>query len=312
MGMTLIEASKHAMNSGDVLRSAIIDFYSGSSSILANLPFITINGNAYTYNRKDKLPGVAFRGVNETFTSSAGVINPQTEALAIAGGTLDFDKFLAETLGMDGRNSDRQSQAEALSLFWTKNFIKGDVVSDPRGFDGLQVRLVNDQLIDAGATSGGDALSLAVLDRVKRQVWRPTHWIMNQTMQDRLSQAARNQDVGGFISFGQDAFGNTQTIYNGLPILTIDLDNESNEILPFLENNPGGGGAASTSIYCVSFGDQGVSGIQSSSGLMVNDLGLTDSGTIFRDLVEWYSTFGVFHGRGAARLQGIKDAPVVV
>jgi hypothetical protein len=312
MGMTLIEASKHAAASGDVLRSAIIDFYAGSSSILANLPFININGNSYSYRQRDKLPGVAFRGVNEAYTTENGVVNPQSEALAIAGGTLDYDTFLAETLGMEGRDSEREAQAEALALFWTKNFIKGDTTNDPRGIDGLQVRLVNDQLIDAGATSGGDALSLAKLDSLKRQTFRPTHWIMNETMQDRLTQAARNQNVGGFISFTQDAFGNTQTVYNNLPILTVDLDNEGNEILPFTEANPGGGSAASTSIYCVSFGDQGVSGLQSQSGLMARDLGLTDSGTIYRDLVEWYSTFGVFHGRGAARLRGIKDAAVVV
>ena len=36
-----------------------------------------------------------------------------------------------------------------------------------------------------------------------------------------------------------------------------------NDILPFTEPNPGGGAAASTSIYAVSFGDGGVVGIHS-------------------------------------------------
>ena len=52
-------------------------------------------------------------------------------------------------------------------------------------------------------------------------------------------------------------------------------------------------------------------GIQNGS-IDVEDLGLTDSGVLYRTLVEWYSSFAVFHGRGAARLQGITDAAVTV
>lgn len=309
MAMTLLEAAK--LETGDVLKQGIIELYAGSSGVLAALPFENIQGNALKYNTEDALPGVGFRGVNETYTASTGVINPQTESLTIAGGTLDVDRFIMKTQGESARARHEAMKVRALSLRWTNRFIKGDSNDNPKEFDGLQVRLVNDQLITAGSTSGGDALSLSKLDQTADQVMNPTHWIMNKAMRRRLTQAARNTSVGGFITYDQDMFGRQQAFYQGLPIIELDLDNLGAAILPFTEANPGGGTAASTSIYCVSFSEEGVMGIQN-GGIEVEDLGMTDDGTIARTLVEWYSSFAVFHGRGAARLSGIKDAAVTV
>ncbi len=309
MAMTLLEYAKLA--SGDQLKQGVIEYYAGSSGILANLPFEPINGNALKYNTEETLPGVGFRGVNETYTASNGVINPQTESLTIAGGTLDVDRFLIKTQGEGARARHESMKVRALALNWTKKFIKGDTTTAPKEFDGLQVRLVNGQLIDAGATSGGDALSLAKLDQLIDQVFMPTHLIMNKTMRRLLTAAARSTSVGGFITWDIDQFGRQIASYNGLPIIELDLDNAGAEILPFTEANPGGGAAASTSIYCVSFTEEGVMGIQN-GGIEVEDLGLTDDGTLYRTLVEWYSAFAVFHGRGAARLRGIKNDTVTV
>lgn len=309
MAMTLLEAAK--LSAGNDLKQGVIEYYAGSSGILANLPFEDIQGNALKYNTEDTLPGIGFRGINETYTASNGVINPQTESLTIAGGTMDVDRMIIKTQGEAARARHEAMKVRALSLNWTKKFIKGDSNSTPKEFDGLQVRLVNGQLIDAGATSGGDALSLAKLDELIDQTYNPTHLIMNKTMRRLLTAAARNTSVGGFISHQTDDFGKQITMYNGLPIIELDLDNEGTAILPFTEANPGGGTAASTSIYCVSFSEEGVMGIQNGS-IEVEDLGLTDDGTIYRTLVEWYSSFAVFHGRGAARLRGIKNAAVTV
>jgi len=309
MAMTLLEYAK--LSAGDDLKQGVIEYYAGSSGILANLPFESIQGNALKYNTEDVLPGIGFRGLNETYTASTGVINPQTESLTIAGGTLDVDRFLIKTQGETARARQEAMKVRALSLRWTNRFIKGDSNDNPKEFDGLQVRLVGGQLIDAGATSGGDALSLAKLDQLIDQVYNPTHLIMNKTMRRLLTAAARNSSVGGFITHMQDDFGKRITMYDGLPIIELDLDNTGTAILPFTEANPGGGTAASTSIYCVSFSEEGVMGLQNGS-IEVEDLGLTDDGVIYRTLVEWYSSFAVFHGRGAARLRGIKNATVTV
>lgn len=307
MAVTLVEASK--LHSGEVLRSAVIEQYARSSDILAALPFETIAGNALRYNREDILPGIGFRGVNESYTESTGILNPLTEPLSIAGGDCDVDQFILDTMGADQRTTQEMLKVKALALAWTEAFIKGDSASDPREFDGLQVRVSGNQLLDAGSTSGGDALSLAKLDELIDLVQDATALIMNKTMRRHLSAAARSTSVGGYITYTPDAFGRKIMQYNDLPILIADEDNASNKILPFTESNPGGGAAASTSIYCVSFGDGKLMGIQSGD-INARDLGELQTKPARRTRVEWYAGIAVFHGKAVARLRGVKDAAV--
>jgi hypothetical protein len=311
MALTIVEAAK--LNPGDVIRTAIVEMYARNSDILRVLPFDNIAGNALKYNREDILPGVGFRGVNEGFVESVGVLNPITESLVIAGGDLDVDRFITQTMGANQRSVQEGLKVKALAHRWTLAFIKGDSSADPREFDGLQRRIPagSSQLLDAGATSGGDALSLFKLDTLISKVDDPTHLIMNNAMALRLAQAARNTAVGGFITWDQNEFGQRVVQYNGIPILIARDDNIGNDILPFTEANPGGGAAASTSIYAVSFGDGGVVGIQNEN-ISVRDLGELEAKPVFRTRVEWYASIAVLSGRSMARLRGIKDAAVVV
>lgn len=306
MALTLVEAAKQAQNP---LQSAIIEMYARSSALMAVLPFDNIQGNALKYNREETLPGIGFRGVNESYTESTGIINPQTEPLVIAGGDLDVDKFILDTMGMSQRSTQEMMKVKALALAWTKAFIKGDNDSDPRELDGLQARLTGNQLIDAGSTDGGDALSLAKLDELIDAVDEPTHLLMNKTMRRRMSAAARSSSVGGYITYELDAFGRKVAFYNDLPILIIDEDNEGNQILPFTEVGSGGTTATACSIYCVSVMDGKLTGIQSGP-MDVRDLGELQTKPAMRTRVEWYAGIAMFHGKAAARLRGVKNAAV--
>jgi hypothetical protein len=307
MALTLVEASK--LYAGDPLRSAIIELYARSSDILQVLPFDDIQGNAYRYNREQTLPGIGFRGVNEAYTESTGILNPITEPLVIAGGDLDVDKFILDTMGENQRSVHEAMKVKALALKWTETFIKGDQATEPREFDGLQVRCTGNQLISAGSTAGGAALSLAMLDKLIDQVNDPQYLIMNKTMRRRLSAAARLTTVGGYITYTLDAFGRQVTRYNDLPILIADEDNEGNQILPFTEAASAGNSTA-CSIYCVSFGEGKLTGLQN-GGIDVRDLGEIQTKPAMRTRVEWYNGIAVFHGKSAARLQHIGDLAVV-
>ena len=311
MALTIVEAAK--LNPGDVIRTAIVEMYARNSDILRVLPFDNIAGNALKYNREDILPGVGFRGVNEGFTESVGVLNPITESLVIAGGDLDVDRFITQTMGANQRSVQEGLKVKALAHRWTLAFIKGDSSADPREFDGLQRRIPpgSSQLLDAGATSGGDALSLFKLDTLISKVDDPNYLIMNNAMALRLAQAARNTAVGGFITYNLNEFGQRVVAYNGIPILIAKEDNVGNDILPFTEPNPGGGAAASTSIYAISMGDGGVIGIQNGD-LSTRDLGELEAKPVFRTRIEWFASIALFHGRSVARLRGIKDSAIVV
>jgi len=306
MALTLVEAAKASTNP---VQSAVIEMYARTSDILMALPFTTIQGNALKYNREDTLPGIGFRGVNEAYTESTGIINPLTEPLVIAGGDLDVDLFITKTMGENQRATQEMMKVKALSLAMTKQVIKGDSASDPRGFDGLQVRLTGNQLLYAGTTDGGDALSLAKLDETIDKVEAPTHLIMSKAMRRRLTTAARAYTVGGFITWGVDAFGRTITKYNDLPILIADYDNTGTAILAFDELGYSGSTATGTSIYCVSMGDSMMGGIQNGP-INVRDLKELQEKPAQRTRVEWYMGMAMWHGRAAARLAGISNAAV--
>jgi hypothetical protein len=308
MSLTLIEAAK--LETGDTVRRAIIELYAGSSDILTVLPFTPIQGNSLKYTREETLPGIGFRGVNDSYTSSTGVLNPLSEPLVIAGGELDVDTFIVATMGMDQRSVQEAMKVRALGLSWTKTFIKGDSASNHLEFDGLQVRVVGNQKIAAGTTSGGTALSLAKLDEAIDQTLNPTHLLMSKAMRRRLTQAARNSTIGGFITYQKDGFGRTVTVYNDLPILIVDLDNAGSAILPFSEATYTGA-ANGTSIYVLSIGDGMLTGIEN-GGMRVQDLGLLQSEPKYRTRVEWFNGLCCMHGRAVTRLWSIADAAVTV
>jgi len=307
MALTLIEAAK--LETGDVIRQAIIELYAGSSDILSALPFESISGNALKYNRESALPGVGFRGVNEAYTASTGVLNPLTESLVIAGGDLDVDKFILDTMGQNQRSVHEAMKVRALALSWTQKFLKGDSASDPREFDGLQTRIIGGQKIAAGSTANGSALSLAKLDEAIDQTLNPTHLIMSKAMARKFSAAARLTTVGGYVTWDLNSFGKRVMSYNGLPIITVDLDHTGTAILPFTEAATSGT-ATATSIYVVSLGADGVLGLQN-GGIDVRDLGELQTAPVFLTRIEWYNGFAVFNGRAATRLYSIADSAIV-
>jgi len=297
MALTLLEAAK--LNSGDVYKAGVLTKFAETSDILRVLPFEGINGNSLKYNVEETLPGIGFRGVNESFNESTGIINPKVESLTIAGGDLDVDKFIVDTMGTSQRAVQEAMKVKALALAWSRTFIKGDSESEPREFDGLQKRIQGDALIENHATGAG--LSLAKLDEAIDEVEGANYLIMSKSVRRRLTVAARTAAVGGNITYDLDAFGRQVTKYNDIPILIAGKDNDNTEILGFTETG------STTSIYVVAFGEGEVSGLEN-GGMDVRDIGELETKPAFRTRVEWYSGMGIFGPRTASRLKNITDA----
>lgn len=308
MPMTLVEAAK--LETRNLVRAGVIEQFARTSDVLRVLPFQDIAGNALAYNREEQLPGVAFRGVNEGYPESVGVINPATETLYIAGGDLDVDRFIIQTMGPQVRSTHENMKIKALAQAWTTKFIKGDTTIQPREFDGLQARLTGYNLMDAGATAGGDALSLELLDEAIDRVPGATHILMSRALRRKFKAARNNANLAGAISLTKDDFGRPVNEYNGLPLLSTYGDAVSPDPLGFNEANPGGGDAIGSSLYVVNFAVDGVSGIQN-GGMDVRDLGELDTMPLFRTRVEWYAGIGIFNGSAAVRVRGIKNAALV-
>lgn len=314
MAINLIEAAK--LVTDPVQRFVINEFAAGD--LMGSIPFEDEEGSGVHYNRVDELPAVGFRALNEPFDESSGVLNPQSEAFRFYGGDLDVDRSIVQLKGQDGRIPHEALKIQALRMGWEYQFIKGDSAADPRGFDGLQKRVIGGQLLSNAAA--GAALSLANLDRLCSQVERSggiTYLLMGRQMRDSLSTASRATGVGGFINFEQDQFGRKLPVYDGLPIL---IDSLSNPILGFTETSPDGSSStACTSIYAVTMGPRMLTGIQGRNdgapggyGISARDLGEIDLKPVFRTRVDWNCSFAIYNGYSVARLAGITNAPVVV
>lgn len=305
--LTLHEASK--LVDADLKRQAIIEMFAGSTDLMAALPLMDIPGNSYSYAQEAKLPSVGFRGYNQGYDRSIGVVNPQSETLRIAGGELDVDTALVKTHGLGVRSRQEAMQVKAMGAKITAAFINGDS-SDGVSFDGLRNRVNGYQLLAADEDTPGanGALSLATLDEAIDRVDNPTHIIMSKRMRNLLSQAAKDKDVGGDLQFDKNDFGRRVAFYNDLPILITEDDDKGEKIIDFNEAGPGGG-ATAQSLYVVSLGDGKIVGLQ--NGIMdVRDLGEIDAQPVYRTRVEWLVAMAVLHGKAVARIWGITNAAV--
>jgi hypothetical protein len=303
--LTLLEAAKLVQ---DPLKRGVIEIFPRVSPVLERLPFFEVNGQAYKYNQEETLPGIAFRGINETYTADTGVVNPAVEALYIMGGLSKVDRALVKTQG--NINNLRAiydgMKGKAASLEYTKKFFKGDNSTDPNEFDGLEKRLTGDQVIDMGSSDGGDTLALDKLDETLDAVQGSADVIFcNKTMRRKINSLMRA--AGQATEPVSDAFGRQIQSYAGVPIAVIEDDKDGNPILDFGEPDlDDGDQTVCTSIYCIRFGlAEYVSGLQSGS-MDVLDQGL--QGTFYQTLVEWICGLGVFHPKAAARLRGLKNA----
>lgn len=307
MAMTLVEYLKTVTTP---IEAFVIDEFL-ESPILMDIPFKSIQGNSYRYNKADTLPGVGFRGINEVYTESVGILNPQVEPLKILGGDLDVDKFILDTEGQAGRASHTRLKLKASRKRFDKTFFKGDSSAEPREFDGLQRRVTGNQLIVNGADGTGNVLSLDSLDEMIDRVEgndSTKKLYCNSAMRRRISAVARNTSLGGHVNFQPNELGIRAMFYRDCEIKKIEEDDLGNEILPFTETSPDGSSTTdNTSIYCVQYGDMECTGLQWGGGPQVRDLGEIDTKPVFRTRIDWYIGLALMNGRSAARLYGVQD-----
>ena len=301
MGLTILEAAKQETNPQ---RVAVIRELA-ESELISIMPFRNVQGGL-DYAVEAELPSVGFRGYNETYDETYGVINPQYERLKFFGGDIDVDIQRIKNYGPQAKAEQVQMKVRSMRLTFEDYVINGDESSDPRAFDGLKVR-VNTGSSQAVNVNG--ALSLTALDELIDAVDGDNKiLLMNKKMRRRLTTAARNTSIGGFISFEQDAFGRRVTMYNDARIVVTDTNAQNTQIQGFTETS------SSTSIYCVTFGDLQATGIQGPAaqgyGIDIKEFGEVPDAPVDRTRIDWSIGMAIMNGRSAARAYGITDAAV--
>jgi hypothetical protein len=301
MGLTILEAAKQETNPQ---RVAVIRELA-ESELISIMPFRNVQGGL-DYAVEAELPAVGFRGYNETYDDTYGVINPQYERLKFFGGDIDVDIQRIKNNGPQAKAEQIQMKVRSLRLTFEDYVINGDESADPRAFDGLKARV---NTASSQAVNVNGALSLTALDELIDAVDGDGKiLLMNKKMRRRLSAASRNTSIGGFMSYEQDAFGRRVSFYNDARIVVTDTNAQNTQIQGFTETS------SSTSIYCVAFGDLQTTGIQGPAaagyGIDIKEFGEVPDAPVDRTRIDWSVGMAIMNGRSAARAYGITDAAV--
>ena len=292
MALTLAEAQKL---STDVLQAGVIETIARESAVLSMLPFMEIEGNAYSYNVEKALPTVAFREVNEAYTANEAQFETRSENLVILGGDVELDRFIIQTLANVNDQVAVQiaEKAKAVSNTYTKTFFHGKKATNPKEFDGLDVRVAGTaQEITAVNTDDQSILDSlnALMDAV-----RGGADAIFMSKKARRKMLSIMQKSNHYLEQGADAFGRPVTIYAGVPIMAVE-----EEILPATENL--------TDVYAVKFGPYThVSGLQN-GGVQVRRLGETSAKAVEVTRIEWFCGLAMFNPYSVAKLKGLSVA----
>lgn len=309
-GLTIIEAVKR---SNDPAIIGVVQTLAGGNPVLENIRFFDIESRSYPYNRENLLPSVAFRGLNATYTSSTGIINPESETLRPLGGVSDTDRFLIKT-DPGVRAAYDTMFIKAIGRTYAAKFFEGDNETTPQEFDGLKLRITGAQLISAGVTDNGIDLNSAAgvdaLDEGVRQVSRgnsPNIKIfMSGFQQSRLTVFSRS-NTNHQLDWIKNEVGKQIMTWAGHEVVETDMDDDASQtpLLSITEADSADNNNSTASIYVVRFGENRdyVMGIQHADGIEVEDKGAITNATTETTLVEWLCGMAVFHPRAAARVR---------
>lgn len=307
--MTLMEAAKL---STDVVDRAITRIIVERSPMLEYVPQKSINGPAFRYNTEGQLGGVAFRGVGASYSPSNGVINPAYESLVIMGGEVKIDNFIVKVQSnvIDAKTEYFAMKARAMGIYYSEQFLEGDVAVNPFGFDGIRKRIPSSSNQYINATTGGATLTLDMIDQLLDTVVGENSnkiLFMNKTLRRKMSALVRAQTGSGRIDYTQDTFNQQQMSYAGSTIRVIERDDDASTFLAFDEDD-GQSNLDTSSIYCIRFGLEYVHGIMNGSMPTVQDFGEVQAGPYHLGRIEAYMGIVVRHPRSVARLVHINNA----
>ncbi|MFA5078401.1 MAG: major capsid protein [Dehalococcoidia bacterium] len=307
MATLLTEASKL---SNDVLYQGVIETIVKDSPLLQLLPWIEIQGNALTYNRELTLPSAEWHAVNDDWTTSPAVTFTQkTATLAILGQNADVDNYIRQTRSniQDVESAIIELTAKAIRHELEDKLIYGDNTTSPNQFDGL-VKLINtgsasDQLIAAGAT--GATLALSMIDQLIDAVkgGKPDLLMMSRRSRRKIMALARA--AGNNLEVGKGALGEFVQYYNGIPISINDFIKDTHTLAGSVET--AFTGDTCSTIYALSFGEDGLCGLTDRSGLQVVRIGEMETKDASRTRIKWYVSLALFSNIKAAALIGVKD-----
>ena len=305
MALSLTEAAKL---SNDVLRVGVIETVVKESPVLQYMPFIEVLGNGLTYNRENAMATAAFYAVADTWAESTPTFTQVTVGLKILGGDADIDNYLKVTRSniQDIEAATLELKAKAVAHKFEDSFLYGSSGTDPNSFDGLHLNIAAGQQIHVGSGTTPAALSMGNMDSLLDLIkpGKPDVLICSRRTRrgfNKLSRAANSP-----FSVDLNRMGERIQFYNGVPIGVSDFALDT-EILASGAFSAATGGASS-SVFAMKFGEDGVCGLQATNGIEVQPVGNLETKDATRYRVKWYCNYALFSKLAVAKIDGISSA----
>ena len=310
--ITLTEYAKGFAN--EDIRRTIIEMFTQYSDVFDVMPFEGLRGSKYTGYREAALATPVFRAINEASSSGHGTISPFDEATYIIDHDIDVDRAIQDRHGPERRNYEERMGITAFARLWIDTFVKGDQSTNPRVFNGLQVRARKfGRLYHNSTASGGAALSLANLDQMLLQLSRKsgTSYILIPFISIPLwIQAARTSNLTGFVMQTFDEIGTPKMSYAGLRLLHGYPKDDQVPVLQFNETGTGGGSAVTASLYGLTLGEGMLRGIYVRN-LTPEDVGMLQDRKTYRTHISWDVGLVDEHKYCLTRFDSWTNAPIV-
>lgn len=272
------------------IRRAIIEMFTQYSDVFEVMPFETLRGSNYTGYRESVLPSPVFRAINEASSSGHGFITPFQEATYIIDHDIDVDRAIQDRHGPERRNYEERMGITAFARLWIDTFVTGDQSTNPRVFNGLNVRARKfGRLYHNSTTSGGAALSLINLDQMLNNLSKKsgTSYIFVPFVSLPLwIQAARSTTLTGFVMQTWDEVGSPKISYAGHRLLWGYPKDDHSPVLQFNQVATGGGSAVTASLYGLTLGEGMLRGIVVRN-LTPEDVGLLQDRKTYRTHISW-------------------------
>jgi hypothetical protein len=315
-------------NKVDSLQGSLIQMLDEYNPVWPDLPVVMVDGRTYEYARTVTLPTTSWRGYNQAWTESTGVMNPIIEYPKTFGGEAKVDVALVRQ--QPARAPDLMQQEIKMRMLSASNeisraFFEGSELNSAHEPVGLRARIAGDQLILNA--SGGGTLTLAKLNSLVDAVPFTTRQeegmqrgegirkvlYMNRTLRSKIDALIEAQTGAIRINVEKDTFGRRVERYRDADIKVVETTGTGVTILDF-DEDPGDGVSDTASIYCVAYADDLVHGFRPKGNgrdiLMVQrfggKLGIESEPRLLTRF-EGDIGFAIDHPRGAARLYGITN-----
>jgi len=310
----MIEAAKNAKLTQQEM--GLVEAFIVESAVANVVPVISTDGAmSYEFTREDALPQDAYRSLNEDVTASHGTTERVTETLKVLTQRFKVDSAYGDAQRAEITRKQLALHLKGIAATVNLKFFKGTDVTVGE-LKGLQQRASGNQLIAAGSSSGGDALSLAKMDELVRAVSGPNKVLwMGLEMADLFDAASRSTSFNNYVwqvpagEVGLN-FAGRVTTFKGIPIIRVSGLDGTDNVLDFTEANPGGGSAVGTSIYCTALGENGVHLLQNRP-VSTTAIGMGSTQPNFVHQIEWVHGVAIKRIKALGRLYGIKTSAIV-